>query len=789
MLDNNAFLDIIAASLHRNLREPENSAQCDAVMHDDERILQVVAGPGSGKTTVLVLRALRFVFVDGILPENILITTFTKKAARELRTRWLDWGTTLHDFLKSRLDVAGIDLNRCRIETLDSIAQQVMTEYRIPGTVAPVIAGPSAGNLIFKRFAFSNLYTEHKNVLDVLFARYTFEGKAPRNRGEALGVAKRLTERLIQDRVHVASYGKTGEGEALIVKMLREYRERAIESNTFDFSILEEQLLARIVQGTLNEWLKELKVILIDEYQDTNPLQEQIYFGIIRHARPATTIVGDDDQSMYRFRGGSVELFTHFAQRCRKSTDRETRRIDMTRNFRSRPEIISFYNSHITNDPAFAFARIRPAKPLVFASRDSGGVPVLGMFRQDPEVLARDVSTFLANLMNRRQFVHNSIRIEMHKEGDLGDAVLLAHSVEEIKFDGFGGDTKERFAGLLRTEMRARDLDVFNPRGQALRSIPIVGVLLGLLLLSIDEDGEILRDAWPTNEAMHFLKVWRARAKLFVKANPFPSDRKALSGFIKDWQRAAAGEPIRSFPRDWPVLELVFKLVTWIPGFQRDPEHQVWLEAISRIIAGAGMASAYSMQLLQNVDGKSQGDHVRLSRLSLIRDALIPIAENEVDVDEDIMPAVPRNRLQLMTIHQAKGLEFPLVIVDVGSHFTVNHHSQKFLRFPSKISNVVQAEEDVEAYLEEPLRGSRGGLDRTFDDLVRLYYVAFSRPQSVLLLIGCEKTLQYGKGSNHASGAIPNMSMGWRRDGSWAWRQQYSERRPPVRVETPMELI
>ena len=204
----------------------------------------------------------------------------------------------------------------------------------------------------------------------------------------------------------------------------------------------------------------------------------------------------------------------------------------------------------------------------------------------------------------------------------------------------------------------------------------------------------------------------------------------------------------------------------------------MWLEAVTRAIASAAMGSPYGMQLLQNVQGRNQGAHVERSRESLIRDALMSIAANEVGADEDIMPSVPRDRLQFMTIHQSKGLEFPLVIVDVGSHFRMNHPKQRFLRFPEAISNVVQAEDDMEPYLAAPLRGQRGGLDRTFDDLVRLYYVAYSRPQSVLMLVGNEAGLRYG-------GTIRNVALGWQRGGSWPWRQGYTTKRPPVKVDPP----
>ncbi len=499
------------------------------------------------------------------------------------------------------------------------------------------------------------------------------------------------------------------------------------------------------------------------------------------------TIVGDDDQSMYRFRGGSVELFTEFASRCEQATRRKTSRVDMTRNFRSRPEIVQFYNDYITSDPSFSPVRIIPPKPLVTVTRASESIPVIGMFRPDQESLATGLAEFLSTLVNQRGLPvgETGREIRMLKDGALGDVVFLAHSIEEESYSPYNHELQERFPGILRNQMETNGIQVFNPRGQALRTVPDVRSLLGLVLLAVDPKNTIIDDVMPTNEARFFLMQWRQKAQQFVDSNPPPNDGQALRGFIRDWQNAAVGKATEDFPQDWPVLELIFKLISWMPEFQRNPEHQVWLEAITRIIASAGMASPYRMNLLQN----TSDDHVSLSRLSLVRDALLPIAENEVEVDEDIMPSVPRDRLQFMTIHQAKGLEFPLVIVDVGSRFTRDHRMQRFLRFPDRISNVVQAENDVESYLTAPLRNTRKGLDRTFDDLVRLYYVAYSRPQSVLMLVGCENCLRYGTGKNHTQKSIPNIALGWCRDKTWPWRQEYSSRQPPVRIEPPFLLL
>lgn len=789
MISAEEFEYLVKSTLSRS--RDLNPAQRDGILHQGNDVLMLVAGPGSGKTTVLVLRALRHVLVDNILPENLLITTFTRKAAKELRTRWLDWGSRLLAALSKRGELAEaierIDLNRCRIDTLDSLSQQALTENKLPGEVAPIVVEGPTSKLILKRSSFSDIYTANKAELDALFTRYTFEKTTPRTRAEALSVAKLLCDRLIQDRVNLQSYGQASRACQLMVDILEQYRHHLNQTNIYDFATLELRLLERLSDSTLPEWVGGIKALLIDEYQDTNPLQEEIYLGIIATASPLVTVVGDDDQSMYRFRGGSVELFTQFASRCLSATGRQTRRIDMVTNYRSSAEIVQYYNNHIQGDPAFSPARITPAKPQVVSHRGRLDMPIIGMFRQSPAELADSLASWLEELLSDRRKIlvqgEKSSELILSPEGNLGDFVVLAHSIEETKYDGFSHTTEDRFHGHLRSAMHSKGLQIFNPRGRALRTIASVQQLLGLVLLCLDPDGLRTEEIYPTKEARFFFDAWRSAATTFLATNPVPSDSGGLRAFIDRWQEASRGT--RDFQEDWPALELVFKLLTWMPNFQNEPEHQVWLEAITRAISSAGMASPYGMQIYRD------DVHRNLSRGSLIRDALLPIAENEVDVDEDIMPSVPRDRLQLMTIHQSKGLEFPLVIVDVGSHFTRNHHKQKFLRFPDEPSNVAIMEDDIEPHLSSALRGLRSPIDRTFDDLMRLYYVAYSRPQSVLMLVGCEKCLAYGRGKDFSSGAIPNVALGWNRSGEWPWRNPLplAGIRPPIQVTPPMLLI
>lgn len=790
MISLKAFTELVPQVLGRTLNDAQRECVCDNSCDN----LLIVAGPGSGKTTVLVLRALRHVFVDGQLPEQIVVTTFTSKASKELRTRWLDWGGLLLGHLLSSRRKASklnrIDLNRCRIDTLDSIAQQALSENRLPGQIAPEVIEDATANLILKRRAFSDVYSRSQTQIDDLLLRYTFDGKAPSNRGDALKVVRNLCDRILHDRVDVEKYAKGGKAQRVIVEIAQAYWKHLSESGLLDFATLEESFLKRLRDKSLKEWTQEITTILIDEYQDTNPLQEQIYFELISGGIGRATIVGDDDQAMYRFRGGSVELFTQFDARCHNVTGRKTKRVDMITNYRSSEEIVSFYNNHIRADAQFATARMVPSKPEVISARGPANFPILGMFRESASELATALAQWLDELARKRDFTFSfgdrTHQLTLTDENALGDCVLLSHTVDEAKFVGFGKNVSEKtFSGLLRGAMLARGHSIFNPRGQSLRTIQNVQRLLGLILLTLDPDAILTsgeKGFHITNEARFYLDQWRVAGQAVLNLNPKSRSKSHLRDFVVAWQRASRGNPVFNEP-EWPVLELIFKLVAWIPEFQTDPEHQVWLEAITRSVTSAAVESPYQMQIHQ------KSGHLERSRQSIFRDGLLQIAEDELAVDEDILPSVPRKYLQLMTIHQSKGLEFPLVIVDIASAFTSNHAKQAFRRFPNNPSNSTLLEDDMEPYLVSPLREGRTSLDRTFDDLVRLYYVSYSRPQSVLLLIGCEQCLKYGTGKK-LTGAIPHIGMGWLRDRTWPWRQAVSPgSRTPVMVDLPFARI
>lgn len=137
--------DISIAAFYQavqSFRPLPDSYQRRAINAPRNAPLFIVAGPGSGKTTVIALRILKLIIVDKTPPRAVLATTFTNKAAMELRSRILGWGYTIIQNLADRPSTGnpqkewlrGLDINQVITGTLDSICDELLRQYREPGT-------------------------------------------------------------------------------------------------------------------------------------------------------------------------------------------------------------------------------------------------------------------------------------------------------------------------------------------------------------------------------------------------------------------------------------------------------------------------------------------------------------------------------------------------------------------------------------------------------------------------------------------------------------------------------
>ena len=752
MLTYPQFVECVRQSNPRFTNNWLNSQQDGAVRANPHPPTFIVAGPGTGKTTVLALRVLKLVLVDGMRPDAIIATTFTRKAAGELRSRILAWGYGAISYARTAFAnhpqlhewLMGLDINGVNVGTLDSLAEQFLHDCRPPGGITPSTIEAFLARGIMRRFG---LFTNNFRSADfeALLGTFVPRFPGPRDFRGKLSVASHFADRVRHDLFDIDAFSALGPGHLVLRDIVRNYLQY-IQGNHFaDYARLERLLYEALQQNQLQGVTDDLQAILVDEFQDTNYLQELIYFEFCTRSSPSLTVVGDDDQSVFRFRGATVEIFANFQHRIVDALGQAWApyRVDLVENYRSSAEIVGFVNRFVQLDPRYQSARVPGKQPLLPRAEHATipHPPVLGMFRSDCDTLARDLAQFLHAIFRGTGVLVNcaageSYTIERGVGGDFGDAVLLAASVREYGNSSGGQPPRQRLPLLLRQYLDTlHHVLVFNPRGRDLYEIRSVRLLLGLTLLCIDGDGAILQ-AIPNmaSGARARLHAWRTEGSNYAQTNPAPG---GLQGFVQNWQsRTPPGGAMPVWPSEWPLLDLIFTLITWIPEFQHDPEGQVYLEAIARTVAEAGQFGVFGSRILHGTN------YDQPSVRQAIREIFESIAYGNVEVDEEIMPYVPRSTFPIMTVHQAKGLEFPLVVVDVGSDFRRNHPSQRRSRYPTNGDQVHLVEELIAPFCPiGPARTQRPALERAWDDLRRLYFVAYSRPENAIVLVGLTSQL------------------------------------------------
>lgn len=778
MIEWNTFEQLVVENLGRDIRSEVNPDQNKAISAPNTKSQFIVAGPGSGKTTVMVLKILKFIFVDEINPGNILATTFTRKAAAELRSRILSWGdlikqqllndpefNELHDKLKK------LDFNQIVTGTLDSISEEVLRNHRAPGTPPPVVIDEFVANALMMRAGLFKDEKHHNEDLRNFLIKLRGGSSFGFNTNEMCRCLLEIKDRVYYDQVFWDEFAKNEDpGIKVAYEAINDYLTELDEKLLYDFSLIEADFLDKLRDNKLDSFLKDIKLVLVDEYQDTNLLQEQIYFEIGKAALKNggnLTVVGDDDQSLYRFRGATVDLFTNFKTRIFEKLKIDPELIYLSKNYRSTESIVDFCNEFSGLDASFQPARVKGKPPIEPARKRSTEFPILGMFREDIETLSKDLTEFIETVIQREGFKldyngkEHIIKVDSMEGSPTDIAILMSSPLEINAFK------KKRLPHYLRKDLENiyPPLPVFNPRGQNLERTWEASLLCGLILECIDPESEIqeLIEKLPKTALRRF-ESWRKTAIEYMDTDPAPNDPHGLKNFVKAWQnRQPLGRT--KWSKDVALMELAYKLVTWIPNMQNDVEGLVYLEAVTRTISQIGIFSSYGGNI---VFDEKFPDLEYNSIKEAYWNIFVPIANGAIDVEESLLDTLPDNRINIMSIHQSKGLEFPLVIVDVGSDFKMDHHKNAFKRFPNEGGKTCDMEDLIRkcSPLDIP---ERSGKDRAFDDLIRHYFVAFSRAQDVLLLIGLN-TLENGYKTKNKLNDIPNIATGWSRDGKWHWR-------------------
>lgn len=771
MIEYSDFEKIVRDKLGRDIRIDVNEDQHNAITAAPDTSLFIVAGPGSGKTTVMVLKILKFIFVDGIKPSSILATTFTRKAASQLKSRTVEWGNLLRSLLMKDPKYSSVkyllkklDFKRIVTGTLDSIAEDILKNSTSRSSTPAIIEDLVSNALMIKVGLLDHDRQKNKDLQG--FLNHIRGARTRLNVSTMSQILLEIKDRIYHDRIDfekfIADYNHPGAKVAY--DAISDYIGNLKNRDLLDFSMLEDEFLKKLQSNKLKS-LEGIKIVLVDEYQDTNLLQEKIYFKITEVAiknNGSIIVVGDDDQSLYRFRGATVDLFTNFGSRLNSQLGTNPLFVNLSKNYRSTEHIVDFCNEFIQIDKEFQNARAAGKRSISPSLENSPNVPVLGMFREDINTLAADLAEFIREISHGEgvtlNYRNSSFKIKIdEKKGSPSDIAFLCSSPLELDFKG-----NSRLPILLKDELNKINpqIPVFNPRGQSLGRIPVIETLCGMLLECIDPDGKTQDNLkrLPRNAVSRF-KIWRSKALKYIDNK---DDEEEIHTFLDTWKSYFQIDQQDKI--EVPLVDLIHRIVKWIPEIL-DDEGLVYLEIVNKTIIQTSLFSDFKTNIVLN--GRNR-DIEQNSVIEALWNIFVPIALGAINLDLDILENLPQNGINIMSIHQSKGLEFPIVIVDVGSDFKMNYANHAFKRFPGTPGKSCTLEDNMRKFSKLGKSG-RNALDRAFDDLIRQYFVAFSRPQGLLLLVGLN-SLKDGYFFNNAVRYVPNIATGWDRDGEWHWR-------------------
>jgi len=341
----------------RVLLEGLNPAQRRAVLHGEGPLL-IVAGAGTGKTKVITHRIARLIAVKAARPAEILAVTFTEKAASEM---------------EARVDVlVPYTSSFAEISTFNSFGERVLRDYALDAGYPPdfrLLA--DVDQAIFFR----------ENLFRLPLDYYRPLGQPTRHIQEVLEAIRRLKQEDVRSEDYVRyaeELARRASGEAEketarkhleIARVFAAYQALLRAEGLIDF---EDQVtlvidLLRRRPAVLDEIRRRYRYILVDEFQDTNYVQFELVKMLAAEHRNLT-VVGDDDQSIFRFRGASLSNILGFEE-----VFPEADRIVLTRNYRSTQSILdASYRLIRHNDPNRLEFKDRVDKRLRAAARGRG---------------------------------------------------------------------------------------------------------------------------------------------------------------------------------------------------------------------------------------------------------------------------------------------------------------------------------------------------------------------------------------------------------------------------------
>ena len=605
-----------------------NKEQKEGVLNTDGPLL-ILAGAGSGKTRCLTHRIAYMIDEMGVKPWNILAITFTNKAAGEMRER-VDrlvgfgadqvWVSTFHSMcvriLRRHIDLLGFD-----------------TDFTIYDT------------------------DDQKTVIKGICKRLNIDTKMYKERA-LMSTISSLKDDLIGVREYeieaASDYGK-----AVYAKVYREYQETLQKNNALDFDdlIVKTVELFKSRPEVLDYYQERFRYIMVDEYQDTNTAQFELV-RLLADKYRNLCVVGDDDQSIYKFRGANIRNILDFEKYFP-----ETKVVKLEQNYRSTQSILDAANAVIQNN------RGRKAKTL-WTAKEKGNKIHFRQFDnayEEAEYIAEDVVRKVRK--GNAQYRDCAVLYRTNAQARLLEERMI---MEGIPYNVVGGTNFYSRAEIKDILAYLKTIDNGRDEVAVRRIINIPKRGIGAATLEKLEDYAEMREI-SLYEAMEMADEIMSLGKTSVKIRPFVQ-------LIRSLRREA---------EELTVAELISEIIerTGYKEYLQDNDSETADDRMANVDELITKAVAY----------QEMNDEPTLTEF-LAEVALVAEIDN-VDGDD--------NRVLLMTLHSAKGLEFPNVYL-AGMEDGL---------FPGQAALWNDNPED----LEEERRLAYVGITRAMNDLTLTY--------------------------------------------------------------------
>lgn len=659
-----------------------NDSQLKAVKHTEGPLL-VIAGPGSGKTKTLVERII-YLILNGTQAENIMVATFTEKAAKELITR------VSNRLLELDLKV---NLNEMYIGTLHSIFLRFLDENREHTRLKRNYR--LLDQFDQKYFVFQNIkpYKAVENA-ELLFKSHKISD------WEKADIVINYISKVSEECIDINNLCQS---EDMAIKVVGEfyklYLKQLSDENALDFSSIQSETLWLLqnkptILSTLHE---KIKYVMVDEYQDTNTIQEKILL-LLSQATNNICVVGDDDQGLYRFRGATIRNILEFPTNFKNV---KCTQVTLSTNYRSHPGIINFYNNWMQScnwqegNKVFRYQKTIEPRKNDFPNYPS----VIKVSNPDSlEAYYEEVYQFISHLVAKNVIT------------DYNQVAFLFKSVKNENVIG------------LANYLESKNINVFSPRSSLFFEREEIQLLLGALVFIFPTLFDDLK--WNETANLSIWATYNSWKHLF--ASELRKDPVKHEALLKWCQRRAKEHLTLSKNTNYAFAALLYQLL----------EFPMFSEYLNTDLKAnkTTLRTSYNIALLSKLLFKFEyiynvsffsTKYFKKNLQDLFNTFLRYIIEGGIEEYEDFDEYAPSGCVSFMTIHQSKGLEFPVVIV--GS-LNLN---------PVKQFNEVDIILQNQYYSKTPFEP----IEQTkYYDFWRLFYTAFSRPQNLLVLSTYERT-------------------------------------------------